>query len=47
MVKNEIGKCIVDLAVEIHRETGPGLLETVYETILPHQLRQRGLSVNP
>ena len=45
MVENEIGTCIVDLAVQIHRETGPGLLETVYETILAHQLRQRGFQV--
>ena len=29
MVENEIGKCMVDVAVQIHRETGPGLLETV------------------
>ena len=45
MVENDIGKYIVDLAVQIHRETGPGLLETVYETILAHQLRQRGFQV--
>ena len=45
MVESEIGKCIVDLAAQIHRETGPGLLETVYETILAHQLRQLGFQV--
>ena len=45
MDENEIGKCIVDIAVQIHRETGPGLLETVYEIILAHQLRQRGFQV--
>ena len=45
MVENEIGKCIVDSAVQVHRETGPGLLETVYEIILVHQLRQRGFQV--
>ena len=45
MEENEIGKCIVDTAVHIHRETGPGLLETVYEIILAHQLRQQGLKV--
>ena len=27
----------------MHRELGPGLLESVYEVILAHQLRQRGL----
>ena len=45
MVENEIGKCIVNIAVQIHREMGPGLLETVYEIILAHQLQQRGLQV--
>ena len=46
MVENEIGTCMVDIAVKIHRETGPGLLETVYETILAHQLRQQGFQVD-
>jgi GxxExxY protein len=45
MIENEIGKCIVDSAVQVHRETGPGMLETVYEVILAHQLRQRGFQV--
>ncbi len=45
MTENEIGKCIVDVAVQIHRETGPGLLETVYEIIMAHQLRERGFQV--
>ena len=45
MEENKIGKYIVDTAVHIHRETGPGLLEIVYETILAHQLSQRGFDV--
>ena len=45
MEENEIGDCIVAAAIQIHRETGPGLLETVYEIILSHQLRQLGLDV--
>ena len=45
MTENEIGKWLVDVAVQMHRELGPGLLETVYEIILAHQLRQRGLQV--
>lgn len=43
MKENDIGKIIVDTAFQIHRELGPGLLETVYETILVHELRRRGL----
>jgi GxxExxY protein len=47
MTENEIGKVVVDAAVQVHRELGPGLLETVYEVILAHELRQRGLEVEP
>ncbi|MCU7917910.1 MAG: GxxExxY protein [Candidatus Thiodiazotropha sp. (ex Dulcina madagascariensis)] len=36
---------MVDSAVQIRRETGAGLLETVYEVILAHPLRQRGFQV--
>jgi GxxExxY protein len=45
MTENEIGALIVDAAVTVHRELGPGLLESVYEVILAYELGQRGLSV--
>ncbi|MFQ5643245.1 MAG: GxxExxY protein [Thiogranum sp.] len=45
MMENEIGTCVVDSAVQTHRETGPGLLETVYEVILAQHLRERGFQV--
>ena len=45
MQENVIGKSIIDLAVNIHRETGPGLLETVYEVILADQLQKQGFKV--
>jgi GxxExxY protein len=45
MIEDEIGRLIVDAAVRIHREVGPGLLETVYEVILAHELRRSGLQV--
>jgi GxxExxY protein len=45
MNENEIGKIIVDTAVAVHKELGPGLLESVYEVILAHELGGRGLSV--
>ncbi len=35
---------MVDSAINIHRELGPGLLETVYEVILADELRRRGLA---
>ena len=42
---NEISGMIVDAAFHVHRELGPGLLESVYEVILADALRQRGLTV--
>ena len=45
MTENEITKIIVDVAFQVHKRLGPGLLETVYEVILAHELKKRGLSV--
>jgi len=45
MTENEIGKIVVDLAINIHKNLGPGLLETVYEVILANKLKEQGLSV--
>lgn len=36
---------IVDAAIKIHSALGPGLLESVYETCLKHELKKRGLKV--
>jgi len=41
----QIGSIIVDASLKVHRALGPGLLETVYEVCLAHELRQRGLQV--
>ena len=43
MNENEIGSIIVDTAVYLHKKLGPGLLETVYETILSRLLVKKGL----
>ena len=45
MTENEIAKEVVDAAYQIHRRLGPGLLETVYEVVLAHELNRRGLRV--
>jgi GxxExxY protein len=44
--ENELAREIVDAAYQIHKKLGPGLLETVYETVLSFELEKRGLSVN-
>ena len=43
MDENSIGKVVVDAAIAVHREVGPGLLETVYELVLLDELLNRGL----
>ncbi len=45
MHENEIGTIVIESAIAIHRELGPGLLETVYEVVLAHELKARGLEV--
>ena len=45
MTENEIAKIVVDAAYHIHRRLGPGLLESVYETVLAYELKKRGLKV--
>lgn len=45
MTENQIGTAVVELAIEIHRELGPGLYENVYETVLAYELESHGLAV--
>lgn len=46
MRENEITEIIVDTALRIHRLLGPGLLESVYEAVLTHELLKRRLRVD-
>jgi GxxExxY protein len=41
----EITEAIIGAAIEVHRQLGPGMLESVYETVLAYELAQRGLAV--
>lgn len=45
MTENEVAKIVVDAAYKIHATLGPGLFESVYETILEYELQKRGLRV--
>jgi len=45
MKENDIGTLVVDAAVYIHKNLGPGLLESVYEIVLMRLLAKQGLSV--
>ncbi len=46
VTENEIANMIMDAAFLIHRELGPGLLESVYEVILARHLTDKGLAVD-
>jgi GxxExxY protein len=43
MTENAIAKEIVDAAFRIHTTLGPGLLESVYDSVLAYELGRRGL----
>ncbi len=42
---DEITSAIIGAAIEVHKELGPGLLESVYEVFLQRILIKKGLSV--
>jgi hypothetical protein len=42
---DDITGAIIDAAIQIHRDLGPGLLESVYEALLARALEKRGLHV--
>lgn len=40
---NELSEKIIGAAIEVHRELGPGLLESTYEACLAHELNLQGI----
>ena len=45
MSENEISSKIIGAAIEVHKQLGPGLLESTYETCLAYELKEMGLDV--
>ena len=45
MNEDGISKLVLDAAFKVHTKLGSGLLESVYEVILAHELTKSGLSV--
>ena len=41
MRENEIARQVVDVAFQLHTKLGPGLLQSVYQKIMAHELRKR------
>ena len=45
MTENEISSKIIGAGIEVHKQLGPGLLESTYEVCLAHDLKLMGLEV--
>lgn len=45
MSENEIARKVLDASFVVHTKLGPGLLESVYEVVLAHELRKAGVAV--
>ena len=44
---NHVTSVVLDAAIMVHKEMGPGLLESIYHHCLVKELRNRGLRVEP
>lgn len=43
MTENEISKQLIDIFIHVHKQLGPGLLESVYEEVVCYELARRNL----
>ena len=43
LMAEQLTERVIGLAIEVHRHTGPGLLESVYDQCLCHELREAGI----
>ena len=41
---DDLSRRVIGLAIEVHRELGPGLLESIYEECLCHELSEAGVA---
>jgi len=41
--RDRLTQTVIGAAIEVHREMGPGLLESVYQACLEHELKLRGI----
>ena len=44
-IENTIAKKVIGLAIEVHKELGPGLLESAYKECMFYELQKNGLYV--
>ena len=43
MNENDLSKLVIGAAIDVHRELGPGLLESTYEDCLAYELKLRAI----
>lgn len=41
---NKVSEAVVDSAFQVHKQMGPGLLESIYESCLVRELEKKGVS---
>lgn len=46
MTEDEISKIVIGCAIEVHKNLGPGLLESAYQECLCYELKKRGLKIH-
>jgi len=46
MTENELAQIVYSKGLQVHKELGPGLLESVYEECLEYELKQAGLKID-
>ena len=44
LLDEELSEAIIGAAIEVHRATGPGLLESAYQNFLAHEFTLRGIA---
>ncbi|MEO5979577.1 MAG: GxxExxY protein [Chryseolinea sp.] len=45
MTHSELSNDIISAAIKVHRQLGPGLLESAYRQCLSHELQQQGMAI--
>ena len=46
MIENKLSEIIIGRAIEVHKQLGPGLLESAYQECLYYELKKKGLKVD-
>jgi GxxExxY protein len=45
MIENDLSKIIIGCSIDVHKQLGPGLLESAYQECLSYELNNKGLFI--